>query len=138
MARPKKTRQVGDKPVICNFKPAGIPSVDLETTCLTIDEFEAVRLADYEGLDHEEAALLMNVSRPTFTRLIEKARGRVAEFLVEGKELVIAGGNVEFVNRGRCGRCGKEFTMHQNSQEGEKRDKRYKGHKFQNFTRSKW
>ena len=111
MARPHKIRQVGVKPKICNFKPKNIPSVDLEKTRLTIDEFEAVRLADYEGMEHEEAAGLMVISRSTFTRLIEKARGKIAEFLIEGNELVIAGGSVEFVNRGRCGRCGKEFAM---------------------------
>jgi len=125
MARPNKTRQVGEKPVICNFKPVSIPSVNLETVSLAIDEFEAVRLADYEGLEHEEAAELMNISRPTFTRLIEKARGRVAQFLVEGKELIIAGGNIEFVNRGRCGRCGKEFSIQKDRQQGERRHKRH-------------
>ena len=64
----------------------------LEEVVLTIDEFEAVRLADLEGLYQEQAAEKMNVSRQTFGRIIESARKKVAEALVQGKALKIGGG----------------------------------------------
>ncbi|KAA0257053.1 DUF134 domain-containing protein [Deferribacter autotrophicus] len=108
MARPSKVRMVAFKPKYYEFKPKGVPSTELEKVELAMDELEAVRLADYEGLDHEEAAELMGISRPTFSRLVEKARRKVAEMLIESKELVIEGGSVEFVRRHRCRRCGKE------------------------------
>lgn len=108
MARPSKTRMVAFKPVYYEFKPKGVPSTELEKIELTLDELEAIRLADYEGLDHEEAAELMGISRPTFSRLVEKARRKVSEMFIEGKEIVVEGGSVEFVRRHRCRRCGKE------------------------------
>ncbi len=105
MPRPSKPRVIGVKPETCNFKPRGIPSKKLKTVNLALDEFEAIRLADYEGLSHEDASVLMNISRPTFSRLVEKARINIANFLVEGAELVIeGGGNVEYKERG-CSNC---------------------------------
>lgn len=104
MPRPSKPRVIGVQPEICNFKPRGIPAKKLKTVNLTLDEYESVRLADYEGLSHEDAAVLMNISRPTFSRLVEKARVKIATFLMEGTELSIAGGNVSFQERG-CRMC---------------------------------
>jgi len=104
MPRPSKPRVIGSKPEICNFKPRGIPSKKLKLVNLTLDEFEAIRLADYEGLSHEDASVLMNISRPTFSRLVEKARIKIANFIIEGAELVIEGGNVQFKERG-CSMC---------------------------------
>ncbi len=63
--------------------------VHLEQVCLGLDEFEALRLADLEGLYHEEAAAQMNVSRQTFGRIISEARRKVAEAIINGKVLVI-------------------------------------------------
>jgi rubrerythrin len=72
-----------------------------------VDELEAVRLADFEGLEHLEASERMGISRSTFTRLVEKARRKVAEAIVEGKDLVIEGGHVEFAAAlYRCRHCG--------------------------------
>lgn len=79
-----------------------------EVVELGLDEFEAIRLADLEGMDQDEAASLMNISRPTFSRILERARLAVADALVNGKALVIEGGNVTMVRRGRCGHCGNE------------------------------
>ncbi|MGE4318937.1 MAG: DUF134 domain-containing protein [Deferribacterales bacterium] len=104
MPRPSKPRIIGVQPEICNFKPRGIPAKKLKAVNLTLDEYEAVRLADYEGLSHEDASVLMNISRPTFSRLVEKARVKIATFLIEGTELCIAGGNVHFQERG-CHMC---------------------------------
>ncbi len=73
-----------------------------------MDEFEAIRLADYKQLDHAQAAESMDISRPTFSRLIEKARSKVADSIVEGKELLITGGNIDFKNTlHHCQDCGE-------------------------------
>lgn len=77
------------------FKPAGIPTRNLDKISLTVDELEALRLADYEGLYHEQAAAMMNVSRQTFGRIVAKARSIVATALIENKALNIGGGVFE-------------------------------------------
>jgi len=77
------------------FKPAGVPASTLEEVVLSLDEFEALRLADLEGLYQEQAAERMQVSRQTFGRTVEAARKKVAEALVLGKALRIEGGNVQ-------------------------------------------
>ena len=74
------------------FKPFGIPMRDLERVVLLMEEFEAIRLADYENLTQAEAAEKMNISRPTFTRLYDKARKNIARAFVEGKAIFIQGG----------------------------------------------
>ena len=112
MGRPQKERGVTEPPRIQSFKPTGVPRQVLERVSLTIDEFEAIRLADHQGLDHEHAAEKMNISRTTFTRLIEKARRKIADALIEVKELYIEGGSVHFRrNIFRCGNCGKLIRM---------------------------
>lgn len=110
MSRPDKIRKVGYDPEIKGFKPKGLPTVKLDKIELTIDEFEAIRLADYLGYDHKNAAILMDISRPTFSRLIYRARTKIADFLVEAKELLIEGGNIEYVTRGQCEKCGLEIN----------------------------
>lgn len=95
-------------PHVTYFKPAGIPVVDLEENILTIDEFEAVRLKDLEGLDQEECAKKMAISQPTFHRLITSARGKIADAIVNGKAIKIEGGNFKMIPgkmRKRHGRC---------------------------------
>jgi len=77
------------------FKPAGTPSSELEVVVLTVDELEALRLADLEGLYQESAAARMNVSRQTFGRIIQSARSKVASVLVDVKALRIEGGTFE-------------------------------------------
>jgi predicted DNA-binding protein (UPF0251 family) len=83
------------------FKPAGVPLRELEEVVMTLDEFEAVRLADLEGLYQEQAAEQMNVSRPTFSRVVDAAHRKLADALVHGKALRIEGGPVE-LGRRRC------------------------------------
>jgi predicted DNA-binding protein (UPF0251 family) len=78
------------------FKPAGIPLSRLGEVVMTLDEFEALRLADLEGLYHEQAAKQMGVSRPTFSRIIDSAHAKSADALVHGKALRIEGGPVQF------------------------------------------
>jgi len=89
MSRPKKERCIRCQPNALYFKPRGIPLIHLEEIDLSLDELEAIRLADYEGLYHEQAASRMNISRPTFGRILGEARRKLAETLVEGKALRI-------------------------------------------------
>jgi predicted DNA-binding protein (UPF0251 family) len=86
------------------FKPAGVPLRELEEVVVTLDEFEALRLADLNGLYQEQAAEQMDVSRPTFSRVIDSAHRKLADALVHGKALRIEGGPVELVRleRRRC------------------------------------
>jgi uncharacterized protein len=89
MSRPKKCRCISCCPDVSYFKPKGIPIMKLEEVSLRLDEMEAIRLADYEGRYHEEAAREMKVSRATFGRIINAARHKVAEALLQGKALKI-------------------------------------------------
>ena len=93
--RPKQCRKVCCIPDTHYFKPKGIPSDELEEVMLTIDEFEAVRLADLEGLYQEQAAQKMGISRQTFGRIIESAHQKIADALVNVKAIHIAGGQIE-------------------------------------------
>lgn len=76
------------------FKPRGIPASLLEEVVLNLDEFEAIRLADLEGLYQEDGAKRMNISRQTFGRIIESAHKKIADVLMNGKALKIEGGEV--------------------------------------------
>jgi len=71
------------------FKPCGVPSHSLDTVTLTKDEIEAIRLSDFEGLYQEEAAIKMEVSRPTFGRILNSARTKIADALINGKAIEI-------------------------------------------------
>jgi predicted DNA-binding protein (UPF0251 family) len=94
MPRPKCRRNICGIPDKNYFKPRGIPTVDLEEVVLNLDEFEAIRLADYEQLYQEDAANRMNISRQTFGRIIEVAHKKIADVLMNGKALKIEGGAV--------------------------------------------
>lgn len=94
MPRPYCWRRIGFKPVITYFKPEGMPLSTLEEIVLTLDELEALRLADLNSLYQEQAAEKMGISRSTFARLIENAHKKVAEALVNGKAIRIEGGHV--------------------------------------------
>jgi len=92
--RPFCERQIHGKPPMTVFKPAGIPRCELEEVVMTLDEFEAVRLCDLDGSYQDQAAIQMQVSRPTFGRILETARRKMADVLVHGKALRIDGGPV--------------------------------------------
>jgi predicted DNA-binding protein (UPF0251 family) len=107
MPRPKNDRTVKEPPLFKDFKPTGIPARSLRQLILSLDEFEALRLADHLGFSQEEAAEEMCISRSTFSRLVEKSRQKVAEFLITGKRLTIDGGKVHFqLNILQCKDCG--------------------------------
>ena len=95
MARPCKCRKIGITPNVVYFKPRGIPLCSLEEVCLNLDEVEAIRLADMEELYQEQAAKQMNVSRQTFGNIINSAHKKIADAIINGKALQIAGGIVE-------------------------------------------
>ena len=94
MPRPFCHRRISGQPAASVFKPAGIPTPMLDEVVMTLDEFEALRLADLNGLYQEAAAEEMRVSRPTFARIIDAAHAKVADALVHGKALRIEGGPV--------------------------------------------
>ena len=94
MPRPPKTRSIAGPPAVTVFKPAGVRARDIEWLKLPLDEFEALRLVDREGLDQEQAAERMGVSRPTVTRLLGRARAKAARLLCDGLALAIEGGPV--------------------------------------------
>lgn len=99
MPRPRRWRRVWFEPNITYFKPAGVRLAELEGNILTVDEFEAIRLHDLEELDQGKAAKKMNISQPTFHRLLIDARKKIADALVNGKSIKIEGGNYKMVSR---------------------------------------
>ena len=105
MVRPQKDRMVAFNPEISYFKPRGIPMIDLEEVCLTVDQREAIRLSDLLGMSHEDAGRRMGVSRATFGRIIQKARNAVAVALINGKAINVEGGSYRIVNQTRRFRC---------------------------------
>ena len=94
MPRPPCCRRIDGRPVAPVFKPAGVRWVELENVGMTLDEYEAIRLADLEGLYQQDAAERMEVSRATFGRILESAHRKLADVLVHGKALRIEGGPV--------------------------------------------
>ena len=108
MSRPKQCRKIVSPPLMLGFKPFGIVRLTSDRVILRYDEYESVRLLDYEGLRQEDAAEKMNVSRPTLTRIYGNARKTIAKAFVEGKMIMIDGGNVDFGRIWyRCRKCSK-------------------------------
>lgn len=91
--RPKCPRRIENAPEVTYFKPRGVPMSELEVISLVIEEFEALRLVDMEGLQQEEAAQIMGISRRAFWKDIQNARAKVAFALATGKAIEIKGGN---------------------------------------------
>jgi predicted DNA-binding protein (UPF0251 family) len=112
MPRPKNNRIVHQPPFFTEFRPFGRSDRSTEKIILNLDEFEAIRLADLIGMSHEKAAAEMEISRPTFSRLIEKSRKKMAEFIFYGKSLRIYGGNIHFRrNIIQCVDCGHMYNL---------------------------
>ncbi|MBU2513612.1 DUF134 domain-containing protein [bacterium] len=105
MTRPKSPRSVNGVPKVCWFKPAGVKLSDLDEIVLTLDEVEAIRLADLEGKYQELVAKKMNVSRQTVGRILATAHKKIADALVRGKAIRLEGGLVECKGDGGC--CDK-------------------------------
>jgi len=99
MPRPVKLRRVEIIPGIKYFKPAGIPLRVLDEIRLSVEELESMRLRDIEKLEQEQCAVRMSVSRPTFQRILNSAREKIAGALLYGKAIRIEGGRFEMAHR---------------------------------------
>ena len=97
MSRPCRCRRIRCKPDTNYFKPRGIPLDMLEEVNLGLDELEAIRLADFNGLYQEDAAKKMDISRQTFGNIINSAHKKIADVLLNAKALKIEGGKVRKV-----------------------------------------
>ena len=110
MPRPTKCRRVEFVPGATYFKPAGIPLRFLAEIQLSLDEAEAIRLKEMEGLEQQEGAERMNVSRATFQRILASARHKLADALLNGKAIRVQGGHFEMIGRRfRC-RLGHQWN----------------------------
>lgn len=117
MARPIKDRRIEFVPEVTMFKPCKVVQCKTNTKLvdeiiLTLDEVEAIRLKDLEDLEQEDCALRMEISRPTFQRILSIARKKIAEALVEGKVIKFEGGNYQIAMRHfECQECVYAFEM---------------------------
>ena len=110
MARPTKWRKIENVPAIAYFVPSDKEIVEIPENILKLEELEAIRLKDLEGLEQGECADKMEVSRPTFQRILLSAREKIADSLVNGKTIHIEGGNfTQNICPVRCLDCGKEW-----------------------------
>ena len=92
----RRCRRVGHQPAFTAFSPAETSTMAPEEAVLSVDEFEALRLKDLEGLEQNECAAMMEISQPTFHRLVVSARRKVADALTHGKTIKIEGGHYRF------------------------------------------
>lgn len=124
MVRPHKPRRIGHRPDAVLYKPAGIPSRQLDLVELSLDELEALRLVDAEYMDQATAAELMNISRATVGRLLNSGREKVARALSHGLAIAIDDGSAELEfyetrpcrGRGRGKRCRKKTSGEENNE----------------------
>lgn len=108
MARPLKKRIIVHPPIMKGFKPFGLPHNTIETISLKFEEYESIKLINYDNLSQEQAAAQMQVSRPTITRIYNKALKIIAKAFVEGKAIEIDGGNYTFEKDWyKCRKCHK-------------------------------
>ncbi len=97
MPRPKRFRWISFRPGVTYFKPRGVPLRFLSEIKLTVDELEALRLADFRGMDQIKAAKKMKISQSTLQRILTSARKKVSQGLVEGKAIRIEGGKIRII-----------------------------------------
>lgn len=122
MPRPPKCRRVEFEPRYTYFKPAGVPKWQLEELVLNVEEIEAIRLKDLEGLEQEDCAERMHISRPTFQRVLTSGRKKLAEAIIAGKAIRIEGGNYRVTDGLKiCLSCREEFySSHHQGQQDQK------------------
>jgi len=108
MARPQKNRKICNPPKMKGFKPYGYPLCKIETIRLSVEEYESIKLVNYNTLSQVQAAEQMNISRPTLTRIYNKAIKTIAKAFIEGKAIEIEGGNYQLEQDWyRCKKCHK-------------------------------
>jgi predicted DNA-binding protein (UPF0251 family) len=111
--RPIKSCKISNIPPISGFKPYGNKEIEKagDSIFLHFEEYESIRLCDYQMLNHDEASVIMGVSRPTLTRIYGRARQKIAEAMVVGKQIIIEGGKVHFDSDWHhCEHCGAFFN----------------------------
>jgi uncharacterized protein len=115
MGRPKLCKRILREPKIICFKPdVDVDNQKSESIEITMDEFEAIRLKDYQKIKQEKAAEMMEISQPTLHRILNSAREKVAKALVEGKILNIKGGDYMTAEKMyKCKKCGLEWNSPQ-------------------------
>jgi predicted DNA-binding protein (UPF0251 family) len=112
MPRRKRLRKVVAPPGFKGYRPFGVAGKRNGSVELLYEEYEAIKLADYDLMNHLEAARIMGISRPTFARIYEEARRKIAEALVEAKEIQTAYGNAWMdKNWFECTECHARFTI---------------------------
>jgi predicted DNA-binding protein (UPF0251 family) len=113
MPRRKRNRRIQVPPVIKGMSVYGVRGRKSNEVILHLEEYEAIRLLDYQNLTQEEAAVFMDVSRPTLTRIYEEARNKVATAFVEGRDLIFRGGDIYFdKNWYKCNSCKASFSAY--------------------------
>jgi predicted DNA-binding protein (UPF0251 family) len=115
MARNKKDRLIQMAPHFCGFSPQGVQSKPGSEVSINFEEYEALNLCDYELLNQAEAAKLMNISRPTFTRIYESLRRKIAKAFIEGSSILFEDGNSSVSDWLKCSNCQITFTVLYNS-----------------------
>lgn len=118
MPRPRLCRKIMQEPGVTYFKPAGIRIIDLEETKLTVDELEAIKLKDLLKLEQKEAAKKMGVSQPTLFRLLQSARKKIADALVNGKAIKIKGGNYKLDKMIKCSEMREKEYLERERKKG--------------------
>jgi predicted DNA-binding protein (UPF0251 family) len=111
--RPLRLRKISNPPPVSGFKPYGSKKnrSRAESIFLHYEEYEAIRLCDYEMLNHNQASVIMDVSRPTLTRIYARARQKIAQALVQGSQIIIEGGKIYFDSEWfSCKSCGCYFN----------------------------
>lgn len=111
--RTPKIRSIQRAPNFSGFKPVGVMGKQGKEMQLLLEEYEALKLCDYELLTQAEAAIYMNISRPTFTRVYESARRKIARALVETSPVIINGGRSQVdIKWYKCEHCRISFSVH--------------------------
>ncbi len=112
--RPKNYRKISFTPTISGLVPYGdgVDENNIGSVIIHYEEYEAIRLNDYEKMNQTESAVAMGVSRPTFTRIYMKAREKMAKALIEGRRVIVEGGKVELDSSWRiCKKCSAIFQV---------------------------
>ena len=115
MARNKKDRLIQMAPHFCGFSPQGIQNKPGSEVSINFEEYEALNLCDYELLNQSEAAKLMNISRPTFTRIYESVRRKIARAFIEGSYINFEDGKSTVSDWLKCDNCQISFTISDSS-----------------------
>lgn len=111
MARKRHRRKILEIPQFKGYKPYGDKVKNNGSVELLYEEYEAIKLADYYLLNHEDAGFYMGISRATFARIYEKARQKIAQAMFEVKEIIVVPGNTSFDKTWfLCNDCNNQFT----------------------------